>query len=201
MPTANRPMEHSDTPSQEGAGTLAPVSEAYAASIRERLQRLGIPEGYGVGRGLGLQPEAVELEVARMLPDGRRIELEPAASAAWCAMVSAAGSEGITLLLISGFRSVQRQQEILERKLAAGDTIESILRVNAAPGYSEHHTGRAVDIGTPGCPPLEERFEETAAFEWLSRNAGRFGFVLSYPRGNPNGIVYEPWHWLHRGQD
>lgn len=194
-------MDHSDSPRPGTSSTGDPVAAAYAASIRDRLKALGIPETYGVDRGLTLQPEAEVLEVARVAAAGRRIELQPEVAAAWRAMVAAAGAEGITLLLISGFRSVQRQQEILERKRAAGETIESILRVNAAPGYSEHHTGRAVDIGTPGCPPLEERFEETPAYGWLSGNAGLFGFSLSYPRGNPNGIVYEPWHWLHRVGD
>jgi len=69
----------------------------------------------------------------------------------------------------------------------------------AAPGYSEHHGGRALDIGTPDEPPAEESFEKTAAFEWLQRNAEGHGFVLSYPRDNPHGIVYEPWHWCWRG--
>ncbi|MEI6358111.1 MAG: M15 family metallopeptidase, partial [Verrucomicrobiota bacterium] len=106
---------------------------------------------------------------------------------------------GVTLLLISGFRSVEHQHQILAKKLAAGQTLEETLRVNAAPGYSEHHTGRAVDIGTPGCPPLEEAFEGTAAFAWLSRNAGAAGFRMTYPRGNPQGVIYEPWHWLFVG--
>lgn len=198
---AGLPMDHPDSPCPETHPTDGLVTAAYASSIRDRLRALGIPETYGVDRGLTLQAEADVLEAARVLADGRRIELQPDVAAAWRAMVAAAGEEGITLLLISGFRSVQRQQEILERKRAAGETIQSILRVNAAPGYSEHHTGRAVDIGTPGCPPLEERFEETPAYGWLSRHAGRFGFSLSYPRGNPNGIVYEPWHWLHRVGD
>lgn len=79
--------------------------------------------------------------------------------------------------------------------------MQEILNVNAAPGYSEHHGGRALDIGTPGEPPAEESFEHTPAFAWLTRHAGDFGFVMSYPRGNPHGIVYEPWHWYHREQD
>jgi len=54
--------------------------------------------------------------------------------------------------------------------------------VNAAPGYSEHHTGRAIDIGASGEPPLTETFEHTAAFRWLARRGGEFGFRLSYPR-------------------
>ena len=193
-------MDHSRIPHSGDRSPVGPLDPAYAASILERLKGLGIPGTYGLDHGLALQLEAGVLEVARVVADGRRIELEPGAAAAWRGMVSAAESEGIRLLLISGFRSVQRQQEIIERKLAAGETIGSILRVNAAPGYSEHHTGRAVDIGTPGCPPLEERFEETAAYGWLTRKADRFEFSLSYPRGNPNGIIYEPWHWLHQGQ-
>ena len=48
---------------------------------------------------------------------------------------------------------------------------------------------------TPGDRPAEESFEATAAFAWLGEYAGRHGFGLSYPRGNPHGIVYEPWHW------
>lgn len=175
--------------------------DTYAIDIAGRLKALGIPETYGIDRGLGLQPEARELEVARELSDGRQIELVPQVAQAWRSMVSAAATDGVTLLLISGFRSVQRQHEIVEGKRARGDSIEAILRVNAAPGFSEHHTGRAVDIGTPGCPPLEERFEETSAFAWLARNAGRFGFSLSYPRDNPYGIIYEPWHWFHRSLD
>ena len=157
--------------------------------------------GAGLDAASAQAPAVVHLHGNRRLLVFAWAVADSGVPAAWRAMVAAAGAEGITLLLISGFRSVQRQQEILERKRAAGEAIESILRVNAAPGYSEHHTGRAVDIGTPGCPPLEERFEETSAYGWLSRNAGRFGFFLSYPRGNPNGIVYEPWHWLHRVGD
>lgn len=112
-------------------------------------------------------------------------------------MRTAAAADQVTLLLISGFRSVAYQRQIIDRKRARGDLLEAILRVNAAPGYSEHHTGRAVDIGTPDSRPLEEEFENTKAFRWLAQEAGRFGFRLSYPRNNPQGIVYEPWHWLH----
>ncbi|HTH47913.1 MAG TPA: M15 family metallopeptidase, partial [Candidatus Limnocylindria bacterium] len=137
--------------------------------------------------------------VARVLKDGRELKLAPATAAAWAALSATAGRDGVTLLLISGFRSVEHQRQIVERKLAEGKSLAEILRVNAAPGYSEHHTGRAVDIGTPGCPPLTEAFEETAAFAWLARRAAGFGFRLSYPRDNPHGVIYEPWHWFQVG--
>ncbi len=80
----------------------------------------------------------------------------------------------------------------MRKKLERGDTIENILKVNAAPGFSEHHTGCALDITTPGYDALKESFEKSPAFDWLTGNASRFGFSLSFPRGNAAGIAYEP---------
>jgi D-alanyl-D-alanine carboxypeptidase len=110
-------------------------------------------------------------------------------------MRNAANGNGMKLVAISGFRSIDRQSEIIRAKLASGQAIEEILRTVAAPGYSEHHTGRAIDIGIPGEEALTEGFADTPEFRWLDVNAGGFGFKLSYPCGNPHGISYEPWHW------
>jgi len=110
---------------------------------------------------------------------------------------AAALADGIMLDAISGYRSHAYQMGIFQRKLQRGLDIGQILAVNAAPGFSEHHSGAALDIGTPGEPPVEESFEQTPAFAWLCKYAARFGFSLSYPRGNPHGIVYEPWHWCY----
>ena len=60
---------------------------------------------------------------------------------------------------------------------------------------NERDSGRALDITTPGFTALEEEFENSPAFAWLKKNARRFGFHMSYPRRNPHGIAYEPWHW------
>lgn len=128
----------------------------------------------------------------------RRIRLTPKASQAWSAMQEAAERDGIRLILLSGYRSVARQAGILRRKLKAGADLGNILRVNAYPGYSEHHTGRALDVGCPGHESLTEDFAETSAFAWLRKHARRYGFRLSYPRHNPLGIAYEPWHWCLR---
>lgn len=174
----------------------ARVPAEYAQRITRELTELGIPATYGTDRSLGLQPEATELVTARVLKDGRELQLEPGTATAWTQLVAAAAREQITLLLISGFRSVAHQRGIIDRKLAARQPLGEILKVNAAPGFSEHHTGRAVDIGTPGCPPLSEQFEQTTAFQWLRATAGRHGFRLSYPRDNPHGVIYEPWHWF-----
>ena len=75
--------------------------------------------------------------------------------------------------------------------------LETIMRVNALPGHSEHHTGEALDLGTSSETDLETQFEETSAFKWLSKNAHQFRFSLSYPRDNAHGFIYEPWHWRY----
>ncbi|HRO27910.1 MAG TPA: D-alanyl-D-alanine carboxypeptidase family protein, partial [Luteimonas sp.] len=121
--------------------------------------------------------------------------LLPDAGRAWRRLREAAARDGVALDAISGYRSHDYQLGIFERKLARGLRIEDILTVNAAPGFSEHHSGLALDIGTPGEPPAEESFEATPAFAWLAAHAGGHGFGMSYPRGNRHGIVYEPWHW------
>ncbi len=159
---------------------------------------LGIDVQTLAARGLVPFAEADTLVVAECNAAGREFVLTPAAAGAWLAMCDAAAADGVTLQLVSAFRSIARQHEIVAAKLARGQRLEDILQVSAAPGFSEHHTGRAVDIGTPDSPPLEEEFERTPAFAWLQANAGRFGFVLSFPRGNACGYLYEPWHWCYQ---
>lgn len=165
------------------------------APLRTLLADLGIEADYGRSRGLALVPEPARLAFAGFDRYQRPLWLTAAAARGWGAMRAAARDEGILLDAISGYRSHAYQLGIFRRKLARGQTLEDILEANAAPGYSEHHGGRALDIGTPGEPPAEESFEATPAFAWLGAHAARFGFTLSYPRGNPHGIVYEPWHW------
>ena len=106
--------------------------------------------------------------------------------------------EGVPLLLVSAFRSVGRQREIVRRKLESGQALSEILKVSAYPGFSEHHTGCAVDVAAPDGPPLTEAFAGTAQFRWLSEHAHEYGFELSYPKGNKQGLAYEPWHWCWR---
>jgi len=167
--------------------------------LRELHKELGIPEEYGRSPDLPLFEEADELvEVGPNLV-GRMQRLAPAAARQWQAMVEAATIDGIPLLIVSGFRSVDYQAALIRKKINAGQSIADILVVNAAPGHSEHHTGQAVDIATPGSRPLTEEFESTDAFRWLELNASDYGFSMTYPRDNPWGIAYEPWHWSKKG--
>jgi len=160
---------------------------------------LGIPDDYPGTRGLDPQPEATELVSIGATPDGREVQLSPEAAKAWARMRDSARKSGIEILVLSGFRSVERQRALIEAKLSTGQDIGEILKTVAAPGFSEHHTGRALDVAVPEHPTLTEAFADTPAFNWLNRNAGAFGFSLSYPKDNPHGFVYEPWHWLFKG--
>lgn len=161
-------------------------------------QELGIKTGELAMRNLPFHEESQGLVLAEAR-DRRQHLLTPQAAEAWRTMKAAAGTAGIEIHIISAFRSMERQAEIIRQKLANGENLETILSVCAPPGYSEHHTGRAVDIGTSGSTPLETEFEDSAAFDWLMAHAQEFGFSLSYPRNNRYGYVYEPWHWCHHG--
>ncbi|HVS62748.1 MAG TPA: M15 family metallopeptidase [Thermoanaerobaculia bacterium] len=166
--------------------------------LREIHRRLGISAGHPRVRLTRRYDESLEL--VEVGPDvfGRPQRMAPEAAASWRSMVSAAAADGVELQLVSAFRSVERQAELIAAKVEGGRDLEEVLTANAPPGHSEHHTGCAVDVTTPGCAVLEEEFEDTEAFRWLAAHAGRFGFALSYPRGNPEGYVYEPWHWSYR---
>ena len=166
---------------------------------RKLWAKLGIPGDIAHRAERRLQPVAKRLVfIGRARDDGRILKLTPAATKAWRKMQAAAAADDVTLLPLSAFRSVARQTAIIRRKLSKGQSIATILRVSAVPGCSEHHTGRALDLGAPDHLGLEVSFARTREFRWLRRHAGQFGFHLSYPRGNRQGIAYEPWHWCWR---
>jgi len=160
---------------------------------------LGIPDTYEGTCAMPFHEDCESLVKGGTDVFDREVLMAAPAYEAWLAMKAAACEDGIALQIVSAFRSAQYQADLVRRKLERGDTIEDILKVNAAPGFSEHHTGCALDITTPGYDALEESFEKSPAFDWLIGNASRFGFSLSFPRGNPAGIAYEPWHWKYSG--
>ncbi len=172
-----------------------------ALTHSEHLAALGIDEDYSDGRDLPIVAEPCQLALAGFDRYRRPLWLFSPAAAAWQRMHRAAAAEAIVLEAISGYRSVWYQRAIFDRKLARGQTVAEILSVNAAPGYSEHHSGCAIDISSRGEAAAEESFELTTAFDWLNRNAAAFGFSMSYPRDNRHGVVYEPWHWRWRAGD
>lgn len=176
-----------------------PPPMTSGVGARERAMRaaeaLGVPVDYGRRRGLRPQREPTRLQSIGLDAQQRPAWLRPRAAAAFLRMRRAAMQDGIELQVISAWRSCEYQLGIIRRKCERGQDMATILTVSAAPGYSEHHSGRALDLASPGSAVLEEAFEQTPAFAWLQDHARIHGFALSYPRGNRHGIAYEPWHW------
>ena len=160
-------------------------------------RELGIPPGYGPSHGLTLVPEPAALAVAGRDLRGRTVRLVPAAAAALKQMTAAAARAGVTLQIVSGFRSAAYQAGLLRAKLNRGMSITTALSINTPPGYSEHQSGCAVDVATPHSPAAEQSFARTPAYAWLNRHAAEYGFHLSYPSTNAHGIEFEPWHWRY----
>ena len=130
------------------------------------------------------------------------IKLHQSAAIAFDQMVRDASADGIGLVALSGFRTEEEQEALFfEVKKERNQVASKRAEVSAPPGYSEHHTGYAVDIGDADNPDthVEVEFGSTEAFEWLSQNAARYSFELSFPEGNEQGVSYEPWHWRFVG--
>ncbi|TBR57891.1 D-alanyl-D-alanine carboxypeptidase [Westiellopsis prolifica IICB1] len=145
--------------------------------------------------------EASESELVPISADGRQ-KMRKVAAQKYQEMVAAARNAGVTLTPISGFRSVQEQEQLFFKVSSQrNQTPAQRAALSAPPGHSEHHTGYAVDIGDGAVPAtnLNENFENTKAFQWLQTNAARFGFEMSFPKNNPQGVSYEPWHWRFVG--
>ena len=116
-------------------------------------------------------------------------------------MREAARKDGIYLVFLSGYRSINLQNEIFySLKSIRNQNAAERARVSAPPGYSEHSTGFAIDFGdaTQRETDFETEFENTEAFKWLRKNAARFHFKMSFEKNNKY-IDYEPWHWRYEG--
>ena len=112
-----------------------------------------------------------------------------------------AKKDGVYLVFLSGYRSIKLQEQIFYSLKSIRNQIASErARVSAPPGYSEHSTGFAIDIGDAyeRETDFEESFENTTAFKWLKKNAAKYHFRLSFDN-KQTSVDYEPWHWRYEG--
>ncbi|WP_404789773.1 D-alanyl-D-alanine carboxypeptidase family protein [Altericista sp. CCNU0014] len=123
--------------------------------------------------------------------------LDKEAAATFAKMKADAEAEGVTLAIVSGFRSIADQEKLFARQIQRQGSEAAAARLSAPPGYSEHHTGFALDIGDGTRPQadLKFEFENTKAYQWLQTNGRRYGAELSFPPNNIQGVSFEPWHW------
>lgn len=113
-------------------------------------------------------------------------------------MLEAAAEDGVTVQVLSAFRSFYTQGQLKSSyKVTYGSGANAF---SADQGYSEHQLGTTVDLTTPSVGGTFTGFDKTEAYAWLVDNAYRYGFILSYPAGNAY-YQYEPWHWRFVGKD
>lgn len=112
-----------------------------------------------------------------------------------------AQQDGISLYLISGYRSYDQQKQLYDYYLEKyGQTY--VDETDDYPAGSEHQLGLGVDLGDASRQDeLELSFENTDAFAWLFAHSTEFGFILRYPKGSQHltGLSYHPWHFRYVG--
>ena len=190
-------------------GSVGVALVAMAFLFPQPLRRLvapppveGLPARVSLdGRLLGHFPYE-QAEPADLVTLASGLTLHRDAASALEEMQRDALFDGIDLRVVSAYRSIDLQKQIFfgvksERNQSAAERA----RVSAPPGFSEHSTGYAVDLGDGDQPAthLSISFETTRAFAWLKANANRYHFTLSFPEQNSQGVSYEPWHWRFEG--
>ena len=131
---------------------------------------------------------------------GQSCLLQPAVIPALALLLAAKAASGVpgALHAVSCYRSMAHQQSVFCRAGKNCRNAAARSRQVAPPGYSEHETGYAIDFAVrpaPGCPDTSDCIAATPAGRWLLANGARFGFELSFPSGNAQGVTWEPWHW------
>jgi zinc D-Ala-D-Ala carboxypeptidase len=196
FPGTSRTKQIQKNPASASSGS--PSAANQASKSKAGTSAAGTPDNL---LGHLPYPEAPTQDLVAVTSDGA-VKLRSGAAAKYQEMVNAAAAAGIYFAPISGFRSLQDQQHVFfdvkaERRQNASKRAE----VSAPPGYSEHHTGYAIDLGDGSYPEsnLSTSFENTPAFKWLEANAASFSFEMSFPKNNRQGVSYEPWHWRFVG--
>ena len=185
------------SPTVQASGAVAKPSATQPPTPGSAQGSIEAPPDQVLGHYRYAEAPQSELE-----PVADGIKMHKTAAPKFLAMVNAARAEGVSLVLLSGFRSVEDQTHLFfDVKAERGQNTDTRADVSAPPGYSEHHTGYAADIGDANEPGtnVSQSFDQTAAFKWLQKNAAYYSFEMSFAKGNPEKVSYEPWHWRYVG--
>lgn len=115
-------------------------------------------------------------------------------------LADAAKEEGHTILIVSSYRSHQRQDEVW-KDYKASFGIKKADKYAARAGSSEHETGIAIDVADYN--DKNDKFGETESYKWMLENSYKYGYILRYPENKENitGYAYEAWHYRYLGVD
>ena len=164
-----------------------------------------LPDGRMLGHLPYAQANPADLVTIPDFGVGRPCVMHRAAAAAMAQLLAVANTVPEVagrLRGISCYRSIERQREVFCGQIGPGKRCANAAeraRSSGPPGYSEHSTGYALDIGirplTPGCGDVSDCIARTPPGRWMLAHATEFGFELSFPPGNAQGVTWEPWHW------
>lgn len=126
------------------------------------------------------------------------VQVRESTKTAFEEMRRAAKADGRSIRVVSGYRTVEYQQGLYNRYLAS-DSKENVDRYSARPGYSEHHTGYAIDLF--GSQDGLRNFVNTPEYTWVKENCYKYGFIIRYTEENEavTGYESEPWHLRYIG--
>ncbi len=131
------------------------------------------------------------------LPASYNPGVQPEAMDAFYDMQAAAAADGISLWILSSFRSYE-DQDVIYNRYVAQDGRDAADTYSSRPGHSDHQTGYTFDLNS-----LEQDFQYDPAGQWLDKNCYKYGFIIRYPKGKESstGYMYEPWHVRYIGVD
>ena len=114
-------------------------------------------------------------------------------------MASDAEKENLNIIVLSSYRSYSYQVN-LYNKYKKKDGIKEADLYSGRPGHSEHQTGLAIDVYDGELDYTN--FEKTLEFEWMMKNAHKYGFILRFPKNKEKetGYIYESWHYRYVGK-
>jgi D-alanyl-D-alanine carboxypeptidase len=205
VPSA-QPVRSTPTPTaSSSAPTPSPSASAAAAGFDRSKHSIDDPSSIWVvvDKQRPLQPKTwvpPDL-VTPAVPHTNVPQLRQVAATALVRMFAGAKQDGITLVSLSAYRPFATQRSIFDRNLATLGRAKT-LQLTAKPGFSEHQTGLADDLGDGSSCDLQVCFESHPAAKWLAKNSWRYGWILRYPLGDTaiTGIQTEPWHFRYIGK-
>ncbi len=141
------------------------------------------------------QNNLVNMDRKYTVNDGKQYLLAGVAYENFVRMADAARKDGVSLKVVSAYRTQDYQQRLYNKKIRTLGA-RNADDYSAKPGFSEHQTGLAIDINS-----TKTAFVNTAAFKWLESHAHEYGYILRYPKGKKwiTGYEYEPWHYRYVG--
>jgi D-alanyl-D-alanine carboxypeptidase len=117
------------------------------------------------------------------------------------ALREASAKAGRRVDIVAAYRSFDQQAALYNLRRESGDA--GLLADTAVPGHSEHQLGTTIDFKSAGAADVDVSWAQTNTGRWMANNAWKFGFVMSYPKGERGVTCYpwEPWHFRYFGPE